>query len=588
MFYSSEEDALIDLLKVRRARATLCLLMVGLGFGVSACGADAADYEPTPPPGPTNNSNNNGQSPSVNNISGQDMGGAQQDMEPFIPEEEEFLVKSLASTSTYVFVPNSSELGDTVARIDGRDYQVTPLRVGLSPKVVAAAEVEGLGAIAYALCSGSSEVAVIRADALNEDGKSRGRVNLLRIPREVNAMAMAPGGRHALLYINPKEPLPPGASVASLQTLALVRLGLDGQPDEVFQLSVTRQIREIEFSADGRLAMIVGQEGVNLIELDQIQGDAFIGPLPFDTSVNSLPVADLEVELSQDGSFIVARTSQLRGLLVRRLDRPGQRFIELPGIPTDIDLIDGQAAPDGLGVRKVLATVRGAKQAVIVDVDEVLDAPADQPPPLETIDLAGVPAGLAQLTPDQAQVLLYSSLDDLPIMGIWDFASAQLRTFALRNQIRSVAISADGESALIIHRPQSPLPGERPPYANPQRAFVLSEGITLFHLPTGYQRPIALTSEPLDIVMTQDADARSVVYLMLRSADAALQGIMRLNMSTARADFYKTSRSPAQLGLVADKVFVVQDADQGRITFMDVNSGQQRTVSGYELNARID
>lgn len=578
---------MIDLLKARRSRAVICLLAAGLGLGLSACGADDSGYSPEPRvPGTSNNMTNN-PSPS-NNGNAQDMGGAQQDMEPFIPEEEEFLVKSLASTSTYVFVPNSSTLGDTVARIDGRDYQVTPLRVGLEPKVVAAAELEGIGAIAYALCAGSSEVAIIRADALNEDGKSRGRVNLMRIPREVNALAMAPGGRHALLYINPKEPLPAGASVASLQTLALVRLGLDGEPDEVFQLSVTRQIREIEFSADGRLAMIVGQEGVNLIELDKIQGDAFIGPLPFDTSVNSLPVADLEVELSQDGSFIVARTSQLRGLLVRRLDRPGQRLIELPGIPTDIDLIDGQAAPDAMGARKVLATVRGAKIAVIIDVDEALDAPADEPPPMETIPLDGVRAGLAQLTLDQSKVLLYSSLDELPMMGIWDFASAQLRTFALRNQIRSVAISADGESALIIHRPQLPLPQELPPYSDPQRAFVLSEGVTLFHLPTGYQRPIALTSEPLDIVMTQDADGRSVVYLMLRGADPALQGVMRLNMSTARADFFKTSRSPAQLGLVADKIFVVQDADQGRITFMDVNSGQQRTVSGYELNARID
>lgn len=575
---------------VRRALICCCLVPL-LGVAWAGCGADDSSPPSIPSePGGFNNTTNNANNTnnSLNNGSVADMGAGPSDMAPFIPETEEFLVKSLASTSSYVFVPNSAEGGSTVARIDGRDYQVTPLRVGLEPTQVAATEIEGVGAVAYTLCSGSSQVAVIRADELAPDGKSRGRVNMLKIPREVNAMAMAPDGRHALLYIDPKKPLPAGASVASLQTLAVVRLGLQGQADEVFQLSVTRQIREVEFSEDGRLAMIVGQEGVNLIELGLIQGDSFIGPLDLGVSSGVLPVADLEVELARDGSFLVARSSDLQGLLIKRLDAQGtQRLVSLPGIPTDIDLLDGRDGVDGMGAPQIFVTLRDAQQAHIFDVDEVLNTPEGQEPARQAVELRGVQAGLAQLSPDQAQALLYSSLELNPSVGIFNFEQDTLRVYQLRNQIRSVALGADGQSALFVHRPQAAFPGE-PATLTPQRAFERSHGLTLFHLPTGYQRPITLGAEPLDLIMTQDASDSSIVYLMLRGQDPTLQGVMRLNLSTARADFYKMSRLPSQLGLVAGKVFIVQDADQGRITFMDVNSGQQRTVSGYELNARID
>jgi hypothetical protein len=39
---------------------------------------------------------------------------------------------------------------------------------------------------------------------------------------------------------------------------------------------------------------------------------------------------------------------------------------------------------------------------------------------------------------------------------------------------------------------------------------------------------------------------------------------------------------------VAGKIFISQEATDGRITFIDVDSGEQQTVSGYELNAGID
>ena len=159
-----------------------CLLVVSILCVLSGCGGSAnnddgyySDFDDPQPSAPANNTS--GQAPPENN-------------EP-PPETEEFLVRQVATTSSYVFVPNGSDNSQTVARIDGRDFGVVPLRVGLRPTVVRAAEVEGQGAIAYVLCEGDSTLAIIRADELGQDGKTRGRVSLLKVPREVNAIEMA-------------------------------------------------------------------------------------------------------------------------------------------------------------------------------------------------------------------------------------------------------------------------------------------------------------------------------------------------------------------------------------------------------------
>jgi hypothetical protein len=74
---------------------------------------------------------------------------------------------------------------------------------------------------------------------------------------------------------------------------------------------------------------------------------------------------------------------------------------------------------------------------------------------------------------------------------------------------------------------------------------------------------------------------------MQQSENPDLRGLTRIDLSNYRTDFFKLARQPQQMGLVAGKVFVSQASSHGRITFFDVDTGEQRTVSGYELNAGI-
>lgn len=554
----------------RRRRVLVTLAIASLLTGCGPSDPASGNIEPPPSPGDINTNN---ESPYV-------PPGSNNTQQP--PEQEEFLVRQVAATSAYVFVPNGAENSQTVARIDGRDYSVVPLRVGLKPTTVRAAEIEGQGAIAYVLCEGDSTLAIIRADELSADGKTRGQVSLLKLPREVNAIEMAPDGEHLIAYIDPDKPLLSDTSVASLQTMALIKLGDQAGQDELYQLSVTRLIRDIEFSADGARAFVVGKEGINRLTFDEITRDAFIAPLRLDLIDELFPPEDYEVEVSPEADFLVVRSFNYAGVAIFELTDEGlgrARLIDLESSPTDIDLImaDAPAQP------QVIVTSRDDGEVHVIGVDDALSTPPDEDVAFDTIPV-DLLSGLSQLTPDKEDVLIYSTQSELPQLGILSLDDAQLRVYPLLNQIRSVAVTPDSSTAVVLHRRQ--VGGGDALTA--QQAFRYTEGLTLVDIATGYRRPIELTGSPSDLVMAQNSADTSVLYVMLESNSITSRGVLRVDLASYRLDQINTPRAPTQIGVVADKVFVSQVAQEGRITFFDIDTNAQRTVSGYELNAGID
>jgi hypothetical protein len=552
--------------------------MALLIFG-AACGDDSG-YKPFP-------SDNN----SFNNSSGVgDMGNQSPDQsapDMFIPEQEEFIVQELATTSRYVFAPNGAAGSDTVARVDGLNFGVVPIRVAAGPTVVRAAEVAGVGAVAYVLCEQASVIAIIRADLSAPGPGGQRLVHLMPIPREINALSLSPDGRHLLGYMDPTRPLPPGTSVASLQTMALIRLGDTAEQDQVIRLSVTRQIRSITWSADGQQAFVLGREGVNRLHMPSIQAEAFIPPLPIALLGDVFPPTDVELLVAPDASALILRSSQSASLALLKLNAPGMtpaigaaRTVELPGIPTDIDLLS-----DG----RLIATVRDARKVALIDLMQTFATPADMPAPAPTlIDAEQVRPGLAQVLPGEQRVLLYSTLESLPTLGVLTLTQPPtLDTIPLRNQIRALTVSPDGASVVVLHRPQLL---QDAPSSSPQDVFQRGEGLTLLDIASGYGRPVPLASKPEEVVMVNREGKPSLLYAMVVDPAGRVNksGVVRMDLSTYRADFIALPRLPRKIGYVAGKVFISQDAEQGRITFLDVDTGAQRTVSGYELNARID
>jgi hypothetical protein len=423
-------------------------------------------------------------------------------------------------------------------------------------------------------------VAVIRPSA-DQDGEDD--VSLLPVPKEVNSLRLSPDGQHLLAYIDPDKPLDANEGTASLQTLALIRLGATAEEDEVFQLSVTRLITDIEFTEDGREAFIIGREGINRLALPDISKDTFIAPLPLDLSSDAFPPQDLEVEVAEDGSYLVARSSAFSGVALYRPARDGEeaatRTLELDAIPTDIDLFERTDGSPAL-----IATLRDADKIAVLDVDAALaEDPAEEV--VEVTEVDSVSPGLSQLTPDQSRILLYTTLVQRPRLGVYDVEAGEVNSHLLRNRIRSVALSDDSETAVVVHAKRD---GDVPTDADPLTFFQYNHGLTLFDFETEYLRPVTLQAEPLDLVITSDSEGTSLVYVMLESEDPRKEGVVRIDLSSYRTDFINLARKPQQIGRVAGKIFVNQQSDEGRITFIDIESGAKRTISGYELNAGID
>ncbi len=500
----------------------------------------------------------------------------------FIPEEEEFLVEHVASTEHHVFVPNQSDESNTVALIDGRDFSVVPFEVGLQPVEVAAADVDGQGSVGFVLSTGEPTVSVVRAGgASGQDGID---VRLLPVPREVNRLAMAPDGRHLIAYIDPDEPINDSGSTISLQTMALIRLGDEPGDDEVFELSATRSIDTIAFSNDGQRAFIVGKEGINHLVFDDIKSDTSVPRLQLGMVDAQFPPEDQEVVVSTDGSTIALRTSEFSGVGLFELSETGgaiqrHRVVELDAIPTDLELVERDDES-----MQAVAAIRSAGQVAQIDVEAAFDADDGDDSFVDITRFDNTDVGSVRMLPDNSGMLLYSTLPIGPRVGFYDLDSGEVDRQTMRNEIRSLDISPDGATAVAVHQRQ----GGTPTGSSPVEQFRHSEGITLWDLETGFLRPIRLHGYPESIAMTTGDDGRSVLYVMLVSDNGGDQGVKRIDLETHATVFSSLARTPTQLGAVADQIFVSQKQETGRITFFDVVTNAQRTVSGYELNAGIE
>lgn len=488
-------------------------------------------------------------------------------------ETERFLVREVATTDAYVFVPNADITSSTLARVDASDLSVIPLQVGQNPQDVAAKDIEGIGAVAYALCEGNSTVAIVRADLPSRTGAGLGDVRLFKVPSEVNRLTMSPDGRYAVAWIDPERSLV-NSPIASLQVMSLIKLGDTPEEDAVYNLSVTRLIRDLEFTTNGEL-FLLGREGVNRLRLSEVTADRLVPRLDLGLDTALFPANTFEMEVDPDARFLVIRSAGAEQVVLYELPTDLSadlvaRPVDLPGLSNDIDLIGGLSP-------QVLVTVPSAGKLAIIDVLEALQDPLYT----ASIKEVGLPLGLAQITPDGNQVVLYSTIAgvyDVQRLGLNDDSQA---TWTLRDRVYAMAVSPDSRRAIAIHQA-----GDAKDLSA-EDLFRQYDGITLIDLATGYLRPIVLQGTPTDFVMTSSGDD-TLLYVLLSSAASTSRGVMRINLETFRSDFVALPKQPNQIGRVGNKIFVSQEASDGRLTFFDVVTNEVRTVSGYELNAVID
>jgi hypothetical protein len=495
------------------------------------------------------------------------------------PPELNFKYLTPRASRDYVFVPN--ETLDTVSKIDADSLAVTTIPVGDRPTRIEAIDGQNNAVV---LNQNSDEVSLIRADALITSTGTADEEVRIKIDTRMNALALSPDGVWALAYFsfaNQEEGEPDG----NLQTISFIRT--TPGDEAVFHLSVGFQIRAIQFlnaplppdatpdtPPQTISAFIITDTGLSILDLTNITADAILPVIPVTTQPLLDPL-DREVYVLPSGDFAISRDRAEAAINLIRLSDGEIHTIDLPMPATDLDLVPGEDT--------AFVTVR--------DADLVLEIPIaaafDDPSAVITVDAGSAVKGLASLDPTGRWLVLYSSFtDQITLIDRQAPADSSLRRriTKLPKLTRGLAMAPDGKHALVFHAPQEPIEGD----SDAQALIRAKPGYSVLDLESGFSRLISSEIEVDDFTFWFNGED-SFAFVSFVDENTRLSAVERIELSSALIERLNLSSPVSHLGRLAgrQRVWVNQDHPLGRMTFVDVFSGQPKTITGFELNRRI-
>lgn len=479
---------------------------------------------------------------------GEDAGG------PYVPPETEYEYGPPASGDRYVYVALSDQ--DSVARIDSETLDILTVNVGDRPGVLATAPGQD---VALVLNDGSSTVSILRTVA------GVNTTITLPTPPHFNRLEVGPLGLHAVAYFELDAPETQG--IGSFQDVTIIDLtpGSEG----AVNVSVGFRPREVHFAPDESAAYVITEDGVSILDLGGTVG--FFAPT---VAMTLDPVGDGdpdEVVITPDGQYALARWASKS--LVRAVDLVSGDLTDtaLSGPPTDLDL-----TPDGA---TLLAVIRSRSELALLDLPgDIGDASA-----VETLDCTGLTVGSAQITEDGDQALLFTNASNVKSVTLVDLITHEKRTAVLRKGIRWVALAPDGTSALVLH---NKVPGAPLPTDDFQTQLDKRYGFSLVDLESLFVKLQIVDADPGAFAFSPDG---LLVYLIVADPTTGLREVARLNLENFIVDMTSVGSHPVEIGAVSgtDKIYVSQEHNLGRISFIDVSTHQLHTVTGFQLNSQI-
>lgn len=534
------------------------VLALALMSAVSACGADTAGTAGTSDAGGFGTGG-------VGNGAGGDWGGSggaggadSASMADLPPEQEkEVDFGAPEGSPNFVYVPVKD--ADNIVKVDGKTLDVTLVEVGDRPTVVKA--VPGKDVV-LVISSGTDELGIVESAPGNDDV-----VTLVPILPHCNAIAVSPDGAWAMVWYDHGRAAK-SDPVGSFQAVTLVPLATADHTPRT--LSTGFRPRGVQFTADGKQALVVTDDGVSVVVLATAEDGAIVPPIAIDPNPLNKP-AEREVKATPDGRWALVRQSELAGLFAVYL--PSGTLVKIPmsSVPTDLDL-----SPDGT---MALAVLRSSGEVALVPLPEQ----ATPTLPYEAISVAPLVAGLASITSDGQTAILYSSVAGVESVAALDLPTRALKAVPLRKTVDYVWLAEGSRTAVLVHKP-----AKGPLYdADPTEAFVDdSQGYTLFDLDSGYTKLVLTEASPAGIAAS--AAPKKAWILLPDPKDQAHRAQAVDLKSLLVAELPLPSRPEYVRPLdAAGVVAVSQVHPTGRMTFFDAKDSTAKTVTGYELNGLV-
>lgn len=490
---------------------------------------------------------------------GYDGAGIDAGPDAYVPIEHEKIEGFGApeGSANFVFIPVKGS--DTVVKVSGATLKVSLVEVGDKPTVIRA--IPGQDAVAV-VNAGSDDLSVLRSTETKDE------VTSSPILPHCNRLNLDPTGKYGIAWYDHSLATTDDPT-GSFQAVSVVRLGDGATKQESFGVSVGFRPRDVQFDNAGSKAFIITSDGVSVIELAKATDGGVAPPVKI-TNQTVANAALVEVHVTGDANWALARVPGSKLMNVTHL--PSKQIVDvlLPSDATDLDL-----APDGSGA---LAVLPATKHVAWIDL------PAAATPVL-SVKIATVGflnAGLARISDDSQTAVLYTSVGGVEQAATLDLKTGLVSAVLLRKTVDYVYLPAGTRKAILVHKP-----ADGPGHKDSTEAFVDdSEGYTLFDLDTGFTK---LVLTPFALTRIAVSKAPDKAFLLLPDPKGVEHTVEMVALDTFL-------RTPIPLGSkplfaatlpTAKVVAVTQEHPSGRISFVDVDTGKAKTVTGYELNGLV-
>ncbi len=468
------------------------------------------------------------------------------------PEEErEGSFRAPVATTRYVWSANTES--GRVALIDAARLEVRVVEAGFQPTLIAAVSRPGEDRdVALVLNSGSWDATVLTA---TEDGVA---AKTAKLHPGANAWAVSPSGRWAVAWSDFREVTSPDP-VEGYQDLTL--MDLDSSPPEVTRVSVGFRPTRLSFAEDESELYVVTEPGISIVELGDAPGVAALLALP----TGAVGPLGRDVTVTPSGEYALVRQEGEETIDILPLSGAPGVTLELGAPVTDLDMTEDGA--------RGIAALRATSEVVVFDVSRVLANPED----FNRITLEGAAVGSVSLPATPRRAMVYSTAlqsDKLTILDLTlSLTYLSHRTVELKAPIFAALGTDNAEYGIALMSP--------PQGSQKAGAFAV--------VPLGATTAprIVATDAPVHQVALAPDGTRAVVT----TRDDAFKryGVHLARMPSLQVDHLTLASAPLSVGVVpsAGRAFVSQQHPEGRITFIDLDTGSARTLTGFELGSRV-
>ena len=468
------------------------------------------------------------------------------------PPEREEESSYLAPVVTGKYLWTANPLSGRVALIDATTLSVTLGSAGDQPTQVAGLPDTADQFGALVLNKRSNDATLFRVDAAGRLSASAP----IRTHDDANAWSVSPNGNYAVAWTDSRR----FESLSRLQTFQDVTLiRIEAARERAETISVGARPSGFFWSPDERYVYAVTDEGISLIDLTQASASTQL----ISVSDQIEDPSQRDISFAKDRSFAAIRKEGSRSIALVQLPSGERQSVDLGGIVTDLDL-------DTANDRGVAALGIDAKLVLF-------PLPPADPTQLTTLDLKGERFGAVALNPDGTNALLYSTVLGSTTLLRVDLAPGEgflsYRRQNLISPVTSLFQAPDARYAVAFQ--QVP--------AGSTKAGVFS----LLSMKADRVPKIVATSAAPDRIAFSAEGTRALITL--RSDALRSFGAYLVAFENQQTDLIELASPPVAAGVVpaSERAFIAQAHPEGRITFVSLDGADVRTVTGFELSARI-